>query len=1143
MAARNKLTTAECSEDILRCEADGAQAYWKAWHELPIMYPRVDVLRVPDHWKKFGSRMSALTQSPRLAVNPPNAMLNYLYALLESEARLAVAALGLDPGIGVLHKDTRTRDSLANDVLEPVRPQVDSFLLDWLTKEPLRRQWFLEERNGNCRLMSSLAARLSETGAIWRRAVAPFAEGIARALHRQRTTDSQGLATRLTQDRKREAKGIVVARRGLSSQRANGVDALTVDYSSGTSLPTLMDSAGNLTNYTAGTQLGNRKYITNIQGGGCDSCMGRNTQTFTYDAGGNRITAKDPNNNQTTYSYDASGNVTQIRKPIGSSTQTWNYTWNSFGEPLTATDPLGKVTTNTYDTKGNLLTTKTPLGNTTTFTYDAKGELLTIKDPRLNVTTLTYTPAGLVATIKDAQNKLTQFQYDARGNRTVVIDALNQTTSFTYDSMNRLKKITYPTTPATSVQFDYDYRGRRTTVTDANSKITTYGYDDADRLVSVTDANTQVTGYAYDSENNLTQITDAATNKTSFVYDNLGRLKQTAFPSTLAETYGYDSNGNLTNKIDRNGHSISYTFDQLDRLAQKSYPDSTSVSYTYDLANHLTQAVDPTGTYGFTFDADGRLTQTSTVYSFVPGRTFTVGYGYDAAANRTSMTDPQNAATSYVYDTLNRLTSLASPQGTFGFNYDVLSRRSQLTRSNSITTTYGYDPMSRLLSVLHKLGATTLDGATYTTDCAGNRTSKTDQRTGTATNFGYDSIYRLLTAAQSGSTTESYTYDPVGNRLTSLAGSYANNGSNELTSSPTASFTYDNNGNTLSKTDSTGTTSYAWDFENRLTSVTLPGAGGTVTFRYDPLGRRIQKFSANATTNYLYDSGNLFEEVDSSGNLLARYTQTLNIDEPLAILRSGVTSFYNADGLGSITSLANSSGTLAQTYTFDSFGKLIAATGSVTNSFQYTAREFDTETGLYFYRARYMDSSTGRFISEDPIGFRGGGPDFYVYASQNPTIHVDPSGSNYCKYKRCLDLFEKVFPRFTREGLDAVAASTPVLFQDASFSGLTKESLVGPVGNWTDHLTLNQILGNANATTLHGPWGPAVLVSSFWPFRPGRDPDATLLHELALHAYQNQPDDAIYTEFSPFGLKRLFSDSVDITAWISTDCKTTPPRF
>jgi CRISPR-associated endonuclease Cas1 len=211
MAARNRLATAESSEAILRCEADGAQAYWKAWHTLPINYPRVDVPRIPEHWKTFGGRMSALTQSPRLAVNPPNAMLNYLYALLESEARLALAALGLDPGIGVLHKDTRTRDSLASDLIEPVRAQVEAYLLDWITKEPLRRQWFYEERNGNCRLMSSLAIRLSETCTIWRRAVAPFAEGIAKALYLKRTTTDRGPAPRLTQDRKREAKGIVAS--------------------------------------------------------------------------------------------------------------------------------------------------------------------------------------------------------------------------------------------------------------------------------------------------------------------------------------------------------------------------------------------------------------------------------------------------------------------------------------------------------------------------------------------------------------------------------------------------------------------------------------------------------------------------------------------------------------------------------------------------------------------------------------------------------------------------------------------------------------------------------------------------------------------------------------------------------------------
>src|SRR4029077_20018147 len=147
-----------------------------------------------------------LSGSPRLAANPPNAILNYLYALLESESRLPAAALGLDPGIGVLHVDTPARDSLACDLMEPIRAQVDAYLLDWVTRQPLRREWVFEERDGNCRLMASFAVRLSETLPIWRQAVAPVAEWVARAFWSTIRKPDAPFATRLTQNNKREAK-------------------------------------------------------------------------------------------------------------------------------------------------------------------------------------------------------------------------------------------------------------------------------------------------------------------------------------------------------------------------------------------------------------------------------------------------------------------------------------------------------------------------------------------------------------------------------------------------------------------------------------------------------------------------------------------------------------------------------------------------------------------------------------------------------------------------------------------------------------------------------------------------------------------------------------------------------------------------
>ena len=206
--AREKLATAKSIEQIRFFESQGAKAYWSAWRNLPINFPNRDMPRVPMHWQTFDARVSPLTGSPRLAANPPNAMLNYLYAVLESEARLAAAALGLDPGMGVLHVDTPARDSLACDIMEPIRPRVDAYVLDWITRERLRREWFFEERTGNCRLMASFAVRLSETAPTWARAVAPIAEWLCRALwsSKARPRDLR-LPTHLTQSHRREVRG------------------------------------------------------------------------------------------------------------------------------------------------------------------------------------------------------------------------------------------------------------------------------------------------------------------------------------------------------------------------------------------------------------------------------------------------------------------------------------------------------------------------------------------------------------------------------------------------------------------------------------------------------------------------------------------------------------------------------------------------------------------------------------------------------------------------------------------------------------------------------------------------------------------------------------------------------------------------
>jgi RHS repeat-associated protein len=221
---------------------------------------------------------------------------------------------------------------------------------------------------------------------------------------------------------------------------------------------------------------------------------------------------------------------------------------------------------------------------------------------------------------------------------------------------------------------------------------------------------------------------------------------------------------------------------------------------------------------------------------------------------------------------------------------------------------------------------------------------------------------------------------------------YNYNVSNKLTSNSNGRYTYDANGNTLA--DASGK-SYTWDFENRLTQATVPTTG-TTTFRYDPFGRRIQKSGPLGTTNYLYDGFNSLEEIDQNGNVLARYAQTTNTDEPLAEFRSGTTSYYQQDAIGSVSSLSNATGALANSYTYDAFGKLTASTGTLANPFQYTGREFDPETGMYGYRARYYDQNTGRFTSEDPLSFGGGNSNMYAYVGNNSTDFIDPFGLTNC---------------------------------------------------------------------------------------------------------------------------------------------------
>ena len=176
---RAALDTAESIERVRVIEANAAALYFPAWRDVRIRFRERDLARIPARWLRCDSRASVLTGAPRAATSPINALRNYLFACLESEARLALLAHGCDPAMGVLHADQRNRDSLALDAMEPVRADVDAFLLDLLEDREFTARDFGELPNGICRIAAPLTHELALTLPHWRECLRPIAAHLA----------------------------------------------------------------------------------------------------------------------------------------------------------------------------------------------------------------------------------------------------------------------------------------------------------------------------------------------------------------------------------------------------------------------------------------------------------------------------------------------------------------------------------------------------------------------------------------------------------------------------------------------------------------------------------------------------------------------------------------------------------------------------------------------------------------------------------------------------------------------------------------------------------------------------------------------------------------------------------------------------
>ncbi|MCP4913321.1 MAG: hypothetical protein GY909_09385 [Oligoflexia bacterium] len=393
----------------------------------------------------------------------------------------------------------------------------------------------------------------------------------------------------------------------------------------------------------------------------------------------------------------------------------------------------------------------------------------------------------------------------------------------------------------------------------------------------------------------------------------------------------------------------------------------------------------------------------------------------------TSKTSSFTKENIFSYGPAPQLKSINALGKSFNFKYDKLGRRLSLAMGNGITTSYEYDSASRLTKMVHADTIKDVAIFGYRYDKNGNRTQMTTSRDGLTNltgviDYEYDDINQLTSATNplQGQAAESFVYDLLGNKLRGTGDTtdsvYDLN--NKLLENQNYDFGYDDSGNLTSKIHkiSGETTAYFWSDENELlriekrSSLSAP-ANHVVEYKYDLLGRRIEKNINGTIERYIYDNEDIIAIYDGNGDLKTQFIHGPGIDEPLAMIQDGQTYFYHTDGLGSVIALSNEAGIVQQHYVYDSFGNVSVFDGAGTqysvedqpikNIYGYTSRELDSESDLYYYRARYYNPSSGRFVSEDPIGFESRTANFYKYGANQPINNVDFSGEGPWSFALC----------------------------------------------------------------------------------------------------------------------------------------------
>ena len=607
-------------------------------------------------------------------------------------------------------------------------------------------------------------------------------------------------------------------------------------------------------------------------------------------------------------------------------------------------------TLRTYDAKNNTLTERDPEGNVRTFTYDASGNRLTEADPGGRTTTYTYA-AGCdkVDSVRDPAGNVTRNTYDSQCNLRFVQDALLHTTEYRYSAF-----------------------GQRTQMIDPNGTTWTWNYLPNGLLQNVVD------------------------------------------PFGKATTFSFDNKGNLVSRTDRNGRRIDFQYDASNRLMRETWDNGRVSTFGYDDMGALLAAADPDSSLTMVYDNLGRLQSVDNLGT--PGAPRVIlTYSHDANGNTSRVQDSIGGVADYSYDGLDRLTRVTqSGSGVqpkrVDMSYTSASLLMQIKRYSDLTGTQGvantiYEYScggcpGRLTAIRHRKASnnSVIHDMTFTHDIVGNIVNSSDAEG--SHSYVYDPVRRLLSAthpAGGAQPNELYTYDGVGNRLTSHM-SYAYTYSwqmqgigNRLLEDSQFIYQYDAEGNLTKRIDRQNGQSYEYQYDHRrrLISTVNRDSSGLQQSRtisaFDSLNRRIHTMDGLNSTYFIYDHANPMITVGQSGTILNRRLYSRSLDGILADEQNANTRWFLLDQVGTSRDLISNLSAISTHYVHDSFGRTLVVSDSASNTLVYTGRELKKD-GSYHFRYREYDPRTARFFSEDQVS-----PFGYGYAN-SPLMQTDRTG-------------------------------------------------------------------------------------------------------------------------------------------------------